>query len=140
MLCCYGEVACSGIVVGFGFGGQDVADRLKQPAVIEPVHTFQGGELDGFQAAPGAATVDHFRLEQADDAFGQCIVLRVANAADRWFDPSLEQLFRIPNAHVLGEAALRRTAVMESLLQGIKNETRVRRSAHAQPRAMLGFG
>jgi hypothetical protein len=28
---------------------RDVADGLQQPAIVEPVDPFQGGELDGFE-------------------------------------------------------------------------------------------
>jgi hypothetical protein len=55
--------------------------------------------------------------------------MAVADAADRGLDPGLEEPFRVSNGHVLpapvammGEAALRRAAVVQGLLQGIEDE------------------
>ena len=45
-----------------GFRLRDVADRLQQPAIVEPVHPGQRRELDGLEAAPGAAPMDHLGL------------------------------------------------------------------------------
>ena len=39
--------------------------------VVEPVHSFQGGELDGFQTAPWSAAPDHLDLVEAVDGLGQ---------------------------------------------------------------------
>jgi hypothetical protein len=35
-----------------GFGRRNVADRLKEPPVVEPIHPFQGRELDRLKGAP----------------------------------------------------------------------------------------
>jgi hypothetical protein len=40
------------VVFCLGLGGRDVSDRLEQSAMVEPVHPFEGGELDGFKASP----------------------------------------------------------------------------------------
>ncbi len=50
----------------FRFGGRDVADRLEQAAVVEPVDPFEGCELDCLQAAPRPSAVNDLCLEQAD--------------------------------------------------------------------------
>ena len=34
-----------------GLNGRNVADGLEEAPVVEPVHPFQGGELDGLQGA-----------------------------------------------------------------------------------------
>jgi len=47
------------------FGGWNVADGFEQAAVVEPVDPFEGGHLDGFEAAPRAASVDHLGLVEA---------------------------------------------------------------------------
>lgn len=65
-----------------------MADGFEQTAVVEPVHPFKGGELDGREAAPRAATVDHLGLEQAD-RLGERVAVRVADAADRRLDTRL---------------------------------------------------
>jgi hypothetical protein len=42
-----------GVVALLGFGRRDVADGLQEPSVVEPIHPFQGRELDGLEAARG---------------------------------------------------------------------------------------
>ena len=69
-----GEVLGLSIVACFGLGGWNVADRFEQAPVVEPVHPFQGGELDGFQASPRPASPDHFSLVEAVDRLGQGII------------------------------------------------------------------
>lgn len=61
----HGDVLSLDIVARFGLGGRNVADRLEQVPVIEPVDPFQGGEFDGFQGAPRAAAPDHLGLVEA---------------------------------------------------------------------------
>src|SRR3712207_8686367 len=70
------------MVARLGLGGWDVADRLEETAVVEPVHPLEGGELDGFQRLPGPEPSDHLGLEQANDALGQRVVVGIADAAD----------------------------------------------------------
>jgi len=41
------------VVGGLELGRWDVADRLQQPAVVEPVDPLQGGVLDVVDALPG---------------------------------------------------------------------------------------
>ena len=62
-----------GIVARFRLGRRDVADRLEEAAVVEPVDLLQGGELYNFQVAPGTASTDHLGLEQAIYRLGQSI-------------------------------------------------------------------
>jgi hypothetical protein len=45
-------------------------DSSRAP-VVEPVHSFQGGELDGFQTALWSAAPDHLDLVEAVDDLGQ---------------------------------------------------------------------
>jgi hypothetical protein len=59
------------IVACFGLGGWNVADQFEQAPVVEPVHSFQGGELNGFQTAPWSAAPDHLGLVEAVDGLGQ---------------------------------------------------------------------
>ena len=42
---CHGGLLCHGIVAFLGFGWRDVADRLQQPTIVEPVHPLQRREL-----------------------------------------------------------------------------------------------
>jgi hypothetical protein len=50
--------------------------------MVEPVHPFQRGELDGFQVSPGTAAPDHLGLVEAVDRLSQGVVEAVADAAD----------------------------------------------------------
>src|SRR4051812_11552534 len=67
-------------------GGRDVADRPEETAVVEPVDPFEAGELDRFEAGPGAAPMDHLGFIEAVDGFGEGIVVAVTDAADRRLD------------------------------------------------------
>ena len=66
-----GDVLGLSIVARFGLGGRNVADGFEQAPVVEPVHPFQGGELDGLQGAPWPAAPDHLGLVEAVDGLGQ---------------------------------------------------------------------
>ena len=90
-----------GVVGGLGLGRRDVADGFEQAAVVEPVDPLQRGELDGLQAAPRATPVYHLGLEQAVDRFGEGVVVGVADAADRGFDPGLGETFGVAQRKVL---------------------------------------
>ena len=69
-----GDVLGLSIVARFGLGGRDIADGFEQASVIEPVHPFQGGELDGPQAAPWPKAADYFGLVEGVDRFCQGVV------------------------------------------------------------------
>jgi hypothetical protein len=43
---CHGLTGDLGIVARLGFSGRDIADRLEEAPVVEPVDPFQGGKLD----------------------------------------------------------------------------------------------
>jgi hypothetical protein len=66
-----------GVVALLGFGRGYVFDGLQEPSVIEPIDPFQGGELDGLQAAPWPAPVDHLGLVETVDGFGEGIVIGI---------------------------------------------------------------
>ncbi len=48
-LCGHSWLVQHGVVTLLGFGRRDVAGRLQKPRVVEPVHPFEGGELDGLE-------------------------------------------------------------------------------------------
>ncbi len=50
---CYGLTGDLGIIARLGFGGRNIADGLEETPVVEPVHPFEGSELDRLGAAPG---------------------------------------------------------------------------------------
>jgi len=113
-----------------------VADRLEQPAVIEPVHPFEGGVLNRLERAPRPAPIDHLRLEQADHRLGQSIIVAVADAADGGFDARLGEALGVADAHVLRSAvgmadqaaAGEGAALVQGLLQSIEHEVRPSRA------------
>lgn len=92
------------IVLLFGFGGWYVADRLEQPAMIEPVCPFQNGVLDRLEAAPRPTAMDYFGLVDAVNGFCQSVVLAVADAADRRFDLLFCQALGVFDGYVLRPA------------------------------------
>jgi len=67
---------------------RDVADRLKQARVVEPVDPLERRELDLFEALPGPLVADDLGLVEADHAFGHGVVVGVAAAPDRGLDPA----------------------------------------------------
>src|SRR5215212_6623299 len=90
------------MVVRLGLGRRDVADRLEETTSVEPVHPFEGGELDGLGRLPGPAPPDHLGLEQADDTFGQRVVVGITYAANGRLDACDGEALGVPNAEILG--------------------------------------
>jgi hypothetical protein len=85
---------------GFELGRRDIANRLQEPAVVEPVDPLQGGVLDLVEALPGAASADQLGLVQPDDGLSQGVVIAVAagpEGMDRdsgWISPSAPPVAR----------------------------------------------
>jgi hypothetical protein len=134
--------------VGLGFCGRDVPDRLKETAVVEPVHPFEGGVFDGFVAAPRAASVDDFGFEEAVDRLGERVVIAVADAAHGRFDARIRQPFGVfdrqilaaPVAMVNQSHCLHRATVMDGLFEGIKDKPGMRGGADAPTDDLAGIG
>jgi hypothetical protein len=77
-------VECLLPVVGcLELGWRDVADRLEQASVVEPVDPLQRRELDVIDPLPGATPADQLGLVEADDRLGQSVVIRVAFGPNR---------------------------------------------------------
>ena len=93
-----------GIIGGLGLGRRAVPDRLEEAAFIEPVDPFEGGELDRFEAASTAASMDHLGFVEAVDGLGESIVVAVADAADRGLDARLGEPLGIFDRDVLHTA------------------------------------
>ena len=49
----HGGFSHHGVVSLFGFSRRDVADRLQQPAIVEPVHPSERCELDSVARQSG---------------------------------------------------------------------------------------
>ena len=126
----HGALIGLGIVACFRLGGRDISDRFEQATIVEPVDPFESGEFYRLGTASRAATVDHLGLEQAVDAFGERVVVTVADAADGRFDPSFKQALAVTDREVLHaavavvhEAALAdRTAIAQRLLERVQHE------------------
>ena len=86
----------------FGFGRRDVADGLQQPAVVEPVDSFKGRVFHRFEGPPGSTAMDHLRLVEPTDRFGQSVVVAIVYAANRRFDSSLREALSVFDGHLLG--------------------------------------
>ena len=120
-----------------GFRGWDIADRLQQLPVVEPLHPFERGVLDGFEGPPGSASMDDLGLVEAVDRLGQGVVVAVADAADRWLDPGLGETLGIFDRDILAAAIavvnepapMCRPAIMKGLFQRIEDEAGMRRPA-----------
>jgi len=56
-----------------------VADRPKKPAVIEPVHSFEGGELDSIKRLPRPAAMYDLGFVKSVDSLCKGIVIDVTN-------------------------------------------------------------
>jgi hypothetical protein len=54
--------------------------------IVEPVHLFEGCELDGLEVMPWAWSMDDFTFVETVDRFGEGVVVRIADAADGRFD------------------------------------------------------
>ena len=121
----------------FGFCWRDVADRLQQSSVVEPVDPFQRGELDGLERSPWSPPGDHFGFVKAVDRLGQSVVVTVAYAANRWLDAGFGKAFGVFYGYVLRAAiavvnqaaAMGRPTIVERLLQGIQHDAGMGRSA-----------
>jgi len=85
--------------------------------------------------------VDHLGLLKAVDRLGQGIVITVANASNRGFDPCFGDAFGVLDRDILASpvamvdeaATMGRPALMEHLLQGIQHKAGVAVRLTRQP-------
>ena len=92
--------------------------------MVEPVDPFEGCIFDGFKIAPRTTPVDDFCFEKAVDCFGESVVIRIPDTADRWRDLRLCQPLCVLNRQILRSAIrmmhqliLGRPALMNGLIQ-----------------------
>ena len=91
---------------------RDVADRLKQPTMVEPVHPLERRVFDRVEVPPWTAVTDGLGLEQTDDRLGQGVVIRVANTADGRLDARFGQPLGVADGEILAASV----AVMDDAL------------------------
>jgi len=134
-------------------GRRDVADRLQQAAMVEPVQSFQGGVLDVVDALPGTVpqgtvAADQLGLVETDDRLGQGVV-GVAARAHRELHAGLGEALRVADREVLAAAigvvdeALKIAAALpERHLQGVEGEVGAQRARDlpAAEKAAVGIG
>ena len=104
-----------------------MSDALQEPPVIEPVDPFERGVFDGIEGLPWSAPMNEFGLEQTDNRLGQCVVVTVANTADRGLQTRLGEALGIPDRDILAAAigvmheatSTYRPSGMNCLFQGI---------------------
>ena len=109
----------------------------KRTPLIEPILTLQSSEFHGLEALQRRAAVNELGCVKPLDGLGECIVTARAETANRRFNPGFRPSFRISNRDILAApvavmdqaAAMQGPPVMQSLLQRIKHEPRMRRAA-----------
>ena len=92
------------VVGGFVFGGWDEAEVAVEASVVVPVERFQRGELELVETFPGATVSDQLGLVQADDRFGERVVVAVAPGADRAGDVVFGEPVGVANRQILAAA------------------------------------
>ena len=92
------------VVVLFVLGGWDVSAGAVQPAGVEPVDPFQGGELDVVDAAPGPAPTDQLGLVEPDQGLRGGVVVGVADRPDGGDGADLRQSLGVADGQVLPAA------------------------------------
>jgi hypothetical protein len=143
-LCRHGGLFQHGVVALLGFGRRDVADGLQEPSVVEPIHPFQGRELDGLEAAPWPAPMDHLSLVETVDGFGESVVIGISDTADRRLDTSFSQALGVLNGYALASsvAVVYEPATMErpSIMQCLLHEVCMRRARGSPAYDPAGIG
>lgn len=92
--------------------------------------------------------MDDLGLVKSVDCFSECVVVAVANAADRRLDPGFSQTLAVIDRDVLAStiavvdqaAAINRLALVQSLLDRVKQEARMRRSRDVPANYPSGIG
>jgi hypothetical protein len=110
-------------------------DGFEQAAVVEPIHPFERGEFDGLEIAPGAGASDDLGFEETVDRLGESVVVTIPDAADRGLDARFDKALGVFDRDVLhaavavvDETTLDGAAIVDRLLQGVENESRVGRA------------
>lgn len=60
-----------------GLGRWDVADRLEERSIVEPVDPLEGRILDRLEGSPRSTPVDHLGLVEPVDRLGEDIVVGI---------------------------------------------------------------
>ena len=79
----------------------DVSDGGKQAAIVKPFDPFERFPFDGGHGFPWTKPVNDLSFVEAIYGFSQGIVIGIANAANRGFDPCQSQSLGIANGQIL---------------------------------------
>ena len=106
--------------------------------MVEEVDPLERCEFDGIAAAPGSESMDDLGLVEAVDGFGECVVVRVADAADGRLDTGFDETVGVADGEVLAaavavmdEAALGGSALVQRLFKRVQHEVGACRSGDA---------
>jgi hypothetical protein len=101
------------IVAGLILRRGQVADRLRQSAMVKPIDSVERGEFDGLEMSPRPFPTNHLGLEEADDRFGHRIIIGITATADGGREPGISQAVGVAHRHVLRAAV----AVMDEAVE-----------------------
>jgi hypothetical protein len=80
----------------------DVSDGFQQAAVFKPIDPFERFLLESCHGFSWTKPVDDLSFVEAVYRFGQGVIVRVTNAANRGLDPREGQPLGIANGQILG--------------------------------------
>ena len=98
--------------------------------MVEPIDPAGGGRFQILHFAPRPLAMNPFSFVGAVCGFGEGVALHVTDAADRWFDTSFSQTFRVSKGQILPaairvvdqSALLNRPSIMQGLFKRIENK------------------
>ena len=94
------------IVKSLEFHWRHISAVFIQAPVVEPVQVGRRFRLNVIRIPPWPPRLDQLRLIQTIDRFGQRIVMRVADSADRRINPGFEETLGETNRRILAPASL----------------------------------
>lgn len=93
-----------GVIASLAFGRRNMFDGRQEPPVVEPVHPLESGELNGLEASPWPASVNHLGPVRTVDGFGEGIFIAISDAANRGLDACFSQALSVLNGYVLASS------------------------------------
>ena len=132
----HGDVSRHGRVALLSFSRRDVPVGSSSRRLLNQSTHSSVANSTASIVRHGPRRWDRLGLVEAIDGFREGIVVTVANTADRWLDACFRQALGILDREVLAASAgvmhepatMRRSPVMESRLNRIENEARMRGS------------
>jgi hypothetical protein len=72
--------------------------------MIEPIHSLERGEFHGLEVPPRPEPTNHLGFEEADDGFGERLVVRIPETADGGREAGVGQSIGVAHREVLRAA------------------------------------